>query len=496
MNLHSFHVENLYGFRNVNLPIKDNRLIMVGLNGLGKSTVLNLLYFFLSRQWGKMLEYQFDAVTLRIGRRKLRLTRDEIADSPLPSAGGDATSIPPALRNRIMRLRGTALWNTFIRANQLTEHDLRPLAHELRVTHSAVRRLRNQFFHGREEASASEKLAEYEEFLTQNLGAKILYLPTYRRIEKELELIFPEIVREIRRYSNEASVDLNKSSDHFIELVEFGMEDVRQQVSSAQESIKEDARKSLNNLAATYMRDVIRGEAEKFKPASLAQLLSDVLNGYFKEEYGRYRSLLQLSPNESEEEVRDRFVVKTILDKVEEETLSEGDKQKLLDVIVRLRAGGDKATTQDLYVAHYFSKVTEIIRRIFDKERAISHFVKTCNSYLQNKKIEYDGTRYSIGIYQGDKRQIDWRMLSSGEKQVVSLMSHLYLTGNEKYIVIIDEPELSLSVPWQAKFLPDILASGKCSFIGAVTHSPFIFDNELDRYVIDIRDHIIEDGQA
>jgi hypothetical protein len=39
------------------------------------------------------------------------------------------------------------------------------------------------------------------------------------------------------------------------------------------------------------------------------------------------------------------------------------------------------------------------------------------------------------------------RTLSSGEKQIVSLFSHLYLSGQQLFFVIIDEPELSLSVP-------------------------------------------------
>lgn len=29
-------------------------------------------------------------------------------------------------------------------------------------------------------------------------------------------------------------------------------------------------------------------------------------------------------------------------------------------------------------------------------------------------------------------------------------------------------------------FLPDVVNSGKCSTLIAVTHSPFIFDNEFD----------------
>jgi predicted ATPase len=46
----------------------------------------------------------------------------------------------------------------------------------------------------------------------------------------------------------------------------------------------------------------------------------------------------------------------------------------------------------------------------------------------------------------------------------------------------IDEPELSLSVPWQRQFLVDIVQGKFCSGLMAVTHSPFIYENELDDY--------------
>jgi hypothetical protein len=48
--------------------------------------------------------------------------------------------------------------------------------------------------------------------------------------------------------------------------------------------------------------------------------------------------------------------------------------------------------------------------------------------------------------------------------------------------VQIDEPERSLSVPWQKEFLVDMLRTGYGSALFAVTHSPFIYENELDSY--------------
>ena len=83
----------------------------------------------------------------------------------------------------------------------------------------------------------------------------------------------------------------------------------------------------------------------------------------------------------------------------------------------------------------------------------------------------------------GEEEQLQLRMLSSGEKQIVSLFSHIYLSGDKNYFVIIDEPELSLSVPWQERFLPDIINTERCTGMIAVTHSPFIWENALEPYV-------------
>src|SRR5271170_3642807 len=68
-------------------------------------------------------------------------------------------------------------------------------------------------------------------------------------------------------------------------------------------------------------------------------------------------------------------------------------------------------------------------------------------------------------------REIKLSHLSSGEKQIVSLFSHLYLSGGDQYFVLIDEPELSLSVPWQRRFLVDIRSASFCVGLVAVTHS-------------------------
>ena len=85
------------------------------------------------------------------------------------------------------------------------------------------------------------------------------------------------------------------------------------------------------------------------------------------------------------------------------------------------------------------------------------------------------------------EEKIRLKNLSSGEKQIISLFAKLYLSNNEDNIILFDEPELSLSIIWQSKLIPDIVKSTKCSFLIVITHSPFIFDNEYREFAMDIK---------
>ena len=46
------------------------------------------------------------------------------------------------------------------------------------------------------------------------------------------------------------------------------------------------------------------------------------------------------------------------------------------------------------------------------------------------------------------------------------------------------------------ELLPDIMKSKKCNFLLAVTHSPFIFDNDLDKYAIGLDRYIQSANQV
>ena len=125
-----------------------------------------------------------------------------------------------------------------------------------------------------------------------------------------------------------------------------------------------------------------------------------------------------------------------------------------------------------------------VIGETEELESNIERFVERVNVYLgmssEEKVLQYNPTEMVVQVlnsWTGTVIKMD--DLSSGEKQVISLFSYLYLYP-EKNIVLIDEPELSLSIEWQRRLLMDVINSPTCTQLLAITHSPFIFDNELD----------------
>lgn len=118
-------------------------------------------------------------------------------------------------------------------------------------------------------------------------------------------------------------------------------------------------------------------------------------------------------------------------------------------------------------------------------DNTIKNFERVCNEYLVGKEFFYDESSVTLNILnKTTNEKVELKQLSSGEKQIVSLFSKIYFEDYKDIIIFFDEPELSLSIKWQKQLLPHIMESEKCSFLLAVTHSPFIFSNQYEDSVI------------
>ncbi len=123
-----------------------------------------------------------------------------------------------------------------------------------------------------------------------------------------------------------------------------------------------------------------------------------------------------------------------------------------------------------------FINIVDASKEKIDVEYApIREFISLINSYFKEsgKKISIDPIG-QILINRPNNKNCGIEGLSSGEKQIMIIFANSILRKRKGTIYIIDEPELSLHVGWQERFISDIqnIQSG-AQYIFA-THSPEI----------------------
>jgi predicted ATPase len=106
------------------------------------------------------------------------------------------------------------------------------------------------------------------------------------------------------------------------------------------------------------------------------------------------------------------------------------------------------------------------------------------NRKLAPKVIRLDVERgYQVLSAAGEPLPL--RYLSSGEQHELVLLHELLFDVQPGSLILIDEPELSLHVTWQADVLPDLLAIAELAQLDIVlaTHSPYIVGDHTDLMV-------------
>jgi hypothetical protein len=454
-DLTRFCVKGLHGSRTIDVRLVDSRLILVGENGTGKSTFANLIYFFLTKQWTRFREFSFVRVIAEFSDEELVLTPKDLtqyleARQHLRTFARFTRHLSPRYSIHAMdHILELAAYDSAETRTMVLER----LSEELRIPRRVAEELLQDF--EKETKKKPTHVQELERRLAKRAYGQFLYLPTYRRIEQDLRAIFKgvEIESEVKKFRQRLSA---RAGAPYIELVEFGMEDVEQTINNRMATIKESVRKGLDNLTGTYLREVIRG----IHTTVDIQRIGDI----------------------------DPKSLDAVFARIDDATLPAQDKTRLKEKMASI-ASTKNIDEADKVIAHFLSRLIEFYAEQQANEQNVREFVRLCNEYLTGKHLVYDHTKYTIfivGETDAARRgtdMLEMKALSSGEKQIVSLFAHLYLSGQSQFFMIIDEPELSLSVPWQRRFLPDILTSGMCTGLVAVTHSPFIWDNDTEPYV-------------
>ena len=130
----------------------------------------------------------------------------------------------------------------------------------------------------------------------------------------------------------------------------------------------------------------------------------------------------------------------------------------------------------------YFDDFAEKYKVFQDLIAKLDLFTKILNSRLTFKQIEISREKGFAILDADNKNYIKLSDLSSGEKQEIVLFYNLIFETKKGLLLLVDEPEISLHIVWQKKFLDDLFEVAKHTNLQVIiaTHSPQIISNHLD----------------
>jgi len=107
-------------------------------------------------------------------------------------------------------------------------------------------------------------------------------------------------------------------------------------------------------------------------------------------------------------------------------------------------------------------------------QERLDDYIKLLNEFHESKDFTLQDSKVGGLAILKDDKQILLTQLSSGEKQLIILLTETLLQKGKQTLFIADEPELSLHIEWQRKVISSIRKLNPNSQIIVATHSPEI----------------------
>ena len=433
-----FYINGLHNERDVNISFNSECKIIVAENGYGKTSILNAFYALMFSDIDKLRKISFNSLGVKFtnGDEYSFNKKDFNLDVNALSKNGMGSHLELRIgRNLLEQLVNTA---SILPLEVVDKTDIfQEVRKKSRMPTSLLKDYISDIYSS-ELIKLNQKTRQKLQNIRKNFPYLDLYLPTYRRVEEDIRSF----------YTGESEVVLDKFS------INFGMTDVKKSIDKITNEI-------LTSSSVWFSK--INGE-----------MLAQLVNGFVISE-------------EMKESISQPKAVEIVLERIGS-NISIEHKEQILELV----KSGNIFEGHDPLL-YFVSNLLKVYEQQRENDKAIQNFTKVSNKYLRDKEVIYDESNVTINIVRKkNKNPVDIDTLSSGEKQIISLFTMLYLEKRDEVAIFFDEPELSLSIEWQKTLLPDILASGKCKFLFATTHSPFIFENDLEEFTVDLAEYIKE----
>jgi len=420
MIIDSVEVDGFWGNKKAIVKFNQDVTILIGRNGTGKTTLVNLIAAVISVDITQLSILQFNSVKIKLKDRKIRKTRTiSIYRHPYNDNAG-------------MEIYDYKLGTTNYQL--LTETRIsRSVKNRNIVSRGVLNHTREQYIMLKRELTEIIELSQisvYRQSYDQNLDAD----PRQRisAVDERLK----QLIERFAIYQLKLETKLNEISKKF-------------------------QREIVSSLLYNEDFDVLDIKKTKLKNIDLVRLSEDL--------YAAFQELGIRDKNRNIEAHIER-IGKAINSLHQKESFSVDDVLALpliyrTNHIIKSLSESEKEKNQEQKSRQNFFQI-------------LGDFMSGKKFSYDNKSGEFSF------ILDDNSKPFHWTSLSSGEKQLLIQFLEVLLQESRNVIFIADEPEISLHVIWQENLLKAIRSLNENAQLIVATHSPDIVadfrDNVID----------------
>lgn len=447
MQIQNLTIDGLYGYINKQIDFNSDMTLLVGINGSGKTSILNIINWILKPSIPMLCVTEFKTIRLKI---KFKDTHYEIICTHNKATFKYQIKTEKekyqSLMVRISTPPSEIKNDEILKANLIQNYTFLVPNPKEKKTMDLISSFPNPTIIGLDRNLYAEEKEQI--FIEENVRIKNAKRNTNTNLSP-LDRVKEIVNKEYRKRKNEILNLTNDLKNHLM-LSTFDGSVTKSALLLSEPKTRLD----LNTIQNVEQR--VEDYFNKFEKNVFNEKAKTTIRNYFTQ-------------------------LKDITTSYQ--TKSGNDIDKL---IYSLNA--NQFTKLNLLLAK-FEKFEENSKRTLE---SISKFLETLNFFLIDsyKEILFkeDTSELVFNVLDKNKKITsqfkDIKFLSSGEQQILILFSYIAFNSQDGRLFIIDEPELSLHIKWQEDFLEKIEnITPKSTQLIFATHSPILANKRKNKAV-------------
>ena len=466
-------IKNLFDKEDINIDFSKRSVIITGDNGNGKTTILNIIYNVLVGNYHTLIKMNFEQINI-IFQSEFKFM-NEIKIELKKSYILKQLTIRYRLKSKILKIEITSnIYNNII-VNSI-EFNNKILYQEDKND--------NLFYFYDDKSTVIELLEAINEnefkFNIKKINESLLYFPTYRRIDLDIESYFSNLYDDsmmsyfkrdgLRKFTSFGTLDRR-----VIGISNTDIEDILREYTR---KLNETSSNNLDILLRNFAKNSILGMNEDALKIQLSEL--SMQTKIFEQLTSINESLSLEISNEQLVEISEQFEEKLkFINKIKKNKPKDQDElNKVIELFMSLPMMQVFQKLQESYLLFNNKMALELENYKYIQENLLD---------FSGNKLKLNRTELNEFYFFKEGAGIDkFNDFSTGEKQLITFLvySAIELPKNTPSLIIIDEPELSLHVKWQNKLLKNLLKKDNIKILSA-THSPYIINKqEVDSMIV------------